>query len=156
MGIASAYSSMQCNKIIYTSRFPRTIARLPMIKIRHVGYCFSSVASVSSGRGDPPCFSSGIVSCCGTGVPAKARFRGGRRLAALAGRRLPPVRRLAALRRLVVDRRFEVLRHLAGVLFFPRRTRGCCTFLTFRHMLPPVLGTGDDSTKDSLLAKWEV
>ncbi len=110
---------------------PRTIARLPMIKIRHVGYCFSSVASVSSGGGDPPCSSSGIVSCCATGVPAKARFRGGRRLAALAGRRLSPVRRLVALRRLVVDRRFEVSRRLAGVRFFRDEREVAARFLRF-------------------------
>ena len=62
------------------------------------------MARVSSGGGDPPCTSSGVVSCGAIGVCAAPRFRGGLRLAALAGvadgSRFAPVRRLALVRRL--------------------------------------------------------
>jgi hypothetical protein len=85
------------------------------------------VARVSSGGGDPPCTSSGVVSC-GAGICAAPRFRGGLRLAALAGvadgsrfapvRRLALVRRLVAVRRLVVVRRFAVVRRFGGIRFF--------------------------------------
>ena len=86
------------------------------------------MARVSSGGGDPPCTSSGVVSCGAIGVCAAPRFRGGLRLAALAGvadgsrfapvRRLALVRRLVAVRRLVVVRRFAVVRRCGGIRFF--------------------------------------
>src|SRR4029077_15539444 len=89
-------------------------------KHARMGYCSSSVASVSSGGGDPPCTSPGVVSCGAIGVRAAPRFRGGLRLAVLAGvgdgsrfvtaRRLALVPRLVAVRRLAVVRRFAVVR----------------------------------------------
>ena len=63
------------------------------------------MATLSAGGGDPPCTSSSVVSCGAIGVCAAPRFRGGLRLAALAGvadgSRVAPVRRLALVRRLV-------------------------------------------------------
>ena len=101
----------------------------------------SSVASVSSGGGDPPCVSSGIVSCCAPGVCAAARFRGGLRLAALAGvadgsrfapvRRLALVRRLVAVRRLVVMRCFAVVRRFTCARFFRLERLVAARFLRF-------------------------
>ena len=66
------------------------------------------MATVSSGGGDPPCTSSGVVSSGAIGVCAAPRFRGGLRLAALAGvadgSRVAPVRRYA-----LADLRFCVV-----------------------------------------------
>ena len=77
------------------------------------------MARVSSGGGDPPCTSSGVVSCGAIGVCAAPRFRGGLRLGALArvadGRCFEAVRRLAVARRLVAGRRLAVVRRFAVV-----------------------------------------
>jgi hypothetical protein len=87
--------------------------------MRKSRYYSSSVASVSSGGGDPPCISSGVVSFGAIGVCAAPRFWGGLRLAALArvadGSRFAAVRRLALVRRLVVVRRVAVVRRFAVV-----------------------------------------
>ena len=86
------------------------------------------MARVSSGGGDPPCTSSGVVSCGAIGVCAAPRFRGGLSLAALPGvadgqplRTRPTFGTCPALgsgRRLVVVRRFAVVRRFGGIRFF--------------------------------------
>jgi hypothetical protein len=80
------------------------------------------VAIVSSGGGDPPCISSGVVSSCATGVRAALRLLGAPRLAALArlsvgrrfaaGRRLAPVRRFSGARFFRAERDVAVRCHL--------------------------------------------
>ena len=103
---------------------------------------------VSSGGGDPPCVSSGVVSCGATGVCAAPLFRGGGlRFGALAraadgrrfaaGRRLALVPRLVAVRCLAVVRRFAVVSRLAvvrrftGVRFFRDECEVAARFLRF-------------------------
>jgi hypothetical protein len=97
---------------------------------------------VSSGGGDPPCVSSGIVSCWATGVCAALRFRGGRRFAAVgrrfaAGRRLKLVRRFLVVRgfevarRFAVVRRFAVARRFTGRRFFRDEREVAVRFLRF-------------------------
>jgi hypothetical protein len=85
---------------------------------------------VSSGGGDPLCTSSGVVSCCATGVLAASSFRGGLRLPALArlagGRRFAAGRRLALVRRFPVVRRFEVAPRLPEVRRFEGVRRFTC------------------------------
>jgi hypothetical protein len=90
---------------------------------------------VSSGGGDPLCVSSGVISCCATGVLAASSFRGGLGLAALArlagGRRVAAGRRLALVRGLVPVRRFAVVRRFSGVRFFPDEREVTARFLRF-------------------------
>ena len=76
----------------------------------------------------PLCVSSGVISCCATGMFAASSFRGGLGLAALArpaggrrfaaGWRLALARRLVAVRRFAVVRRLAVVRRFTGVRFF--------------------------------------
>jgi hypothetical protein len=101
---------------------------------------------VSSGGGDPPCVSSGVVCSGATGVRAERRLRGGGRSAAAerlavgrrvaAGRRLALVRRFAvrrfgAARRFAAVRRFAVVRRFTGVRFFPVERKVAARFLRF-------------------------
>ena len=96
---------------------------------------------VSSGGGDPPCTSSGVVSCGTIGVCAAPGLRGGLRLAALervadgsrfaAVRRLALVRRLVAVRRLAVVRRFAVVRLFTCARFFRAEREVAARFLRF-------------------------
>jgi hypothetical protein len=87
------------------------------------------VAIESSGGGDPPCVSSGIVSTCGTGVcAAPPRFLGDLRLAELtrlavgcrfaAGPGLPLARRFPGVCLFAVVRRFGVAGRLGADRFF--------------------------------------
>jgi hypothetical protein len=96
---------------------------------------------VSSGGGDPPCVSSGVVSGCAIGVCAAPRFRGGLCLAGVerlavgrrfaAVRRLALVRRLVAVRRLAVVRRFAVDRRFTSARFFRVERLVAARFLRF-------------------------
>jgi hypothetical protein len=96
---------------------------------------------VSSGGGDPPSVSSGIVSCGATGVCVAPLFRGGLRLAAVerlavgrrlgAGGRLALVRRLVAVRRLAVVRRFAVVPRFTCARFFRAEREIAARFLRF-------------------------
>ena len=110
-------------------------------------YRSSSVASVSSGGGDPPRVSSGVVSSCATGARTVRLLPLGRRFAALrrfvavcrftAGRRLALVRRFPVVRRFEVAprfpevRRFEVVPRFAGVRFFRDEREVAARFLRF-------------------------
>ena len=71
---------------------------------------------MSSGGGDPPIVSSGVVSWGAIGVCAAPRFLGGLRFAALT--RLAGARRFGAGRRLALVRRFVVVRRLAALRRF--------------------------------------
>ena len=82
--------------------------------MRKCALVFLAGGNCTSGGGDPPCVSSGIVSCGAVAVCAGPRLRGGLLLTALerpavvcrlaAGRRLALVRCLVAVRRLAVVR----------------------------------------------------
>ena len=117
--------------------------------------------SFSSGGGDPPCTSSGVVSCCrdwgmcGTAFPGRSAFGSTCRhhntvAASHPSRRLALVRRLVAVRRLAVARRFAVVILLTCARFFRVERLVAARFLRFAIcclcLSPRARGTNGAST----------